>query len=176
MRKAKLSFDLFAQQHGNDGLSTGAQKPEHLSQTTMCMRISSKNNIVRGLHRSISRRPPSPQAKGFGLRVSTGTQGSAILLRKQVSQASIPRLSAPASHHLPLYQDNGYAHILKGYFYTNLGGTLTLAEANSCPCRAAHFELRSFHDSGAWPHEPLNFSVFVFAFASLYLGLSQDVE
>jgi hypothetical protein len=26
------------------------------------------------------------------------------------------------------------------------------------------------------PHEPLNYSVFVFAFASLYLGLSQDVE
>src|SRR6478672_5689753 len=66
MRKAKLSFDLCAQQHGNDGLSTGAQKPEHLSQTTMCMRISSKNNIVRRLNRSISRTPPSPQANGFG--------------------------------------------------------------------------------------------------------------
>jgi uncharacterized membrane protein YphA (DoxX/SURF4 family) len=26
------------------------------------------------------------------------------------------------------------------------------------------------------PHEPLNYSVFAFAFASLYLGLSQDVE
>jgi hypothetical protein len=52
----------------------------------------------------------------------------------------------------------------------------TLAEAYSCPCRAAHFELRSFHDSRAWAHEPLNYSVFVFAFASLYLGLSQDVE
>jgi len=26
------------------------------------------------------------------------------------------------------------------------------------------------------PHEPLNYSVFGFAFASLYLGLSQDVE
>jgi hypothetical protein len=26
------------------------------------------------------------------------------------------------------------------------------------------------------PHEPLNYYVFVFAFASLYLGLSQDVE
>jgi uncharacterized membrane protein YphA (DoxX/SURF4 family) len=26
------------------------------------------------------------------------------------------------------------------------------------------------------PHEPLNYSVFVCAFASLYLGLSQDVE
>jgi hypothetical protein len=26
------------------------------------------------------------------------------------------------------------------------------------------------------PHEPLNYSVFVFAFASLYLGLFQDVE
>ena len=51
------------------------------------MRISSKNNIVRGLNRSISRRPPSPQAKSFGLRVSTGTQGCAILLRKQVCGA-----------------------------------------------------------------------------------------
>ena len=90
--KAKLSFDLCAQQHGNDGLSTGAQKPEHLSQTTMCMRISSKNNIVRGLNRSISRTPPSPQANGFGLRVSTGTQGSAILLQKQVSKASIAKI------------------------------------------------------------------------------------
>ena len=36
--------------------STGAQKPQYLSQTTMCMRISSKNNVVRGLIRSISRR------------------------------------------------------------------------------------------------------------------------
>ena len=52
----------------------------------------------------------------------------------------------------------------------------TLAETYSCPCYAAHFEPRSFHDSRAWPHEPLNYSVFVFAFASLYLGLSQDVE
>src|SRR4051812_8258182 len=31
----------------------------------------------------------------------------------------------------------------------------TLAEAYSCPCRAAHFELRSFHDSGAWPPRTL---------------------
>ena len=97
-----------------------------LSQTTMCMRISSKNNIVRGLNRSISRRPPSPQAKGFGLRVSTGTQGSAILLRKQVSKGvhrqdcrlqSLPPFTA-------LSRQGGYAHILKGYFYTNLCGTL----------------------------------------------------
>src|SRR6476660_5392567 len=27
----------------------------------------------------------------------------------------------------------------------------TLAEAHSCPCRAAHFELRSFHDSAGPP-------------------------
>ena len=33
----------------------------------------------------------------------------------------------------------------------------TLAEAYSCPCRAAHFELRSFHDSGAWPPRTLEF-------------------
>ena len=31
----------------------------------------------------------------------------------------------------------------------------TLAEAYSCPCRVAHFELRSFHDSGAWPPRTL---------------------
>jgi hypothetical protein len=125
MRKAKLSFDLFVQQHGNDGLSTGAQKPEHLSQTTMCMRISSKNNIVRGLHHSISRRSPSPQAKGFGLRVSTGTQGSAILLRKQSQKVAIAKIVGSS---LPpftaLSRQGGYAHILKGYFYTNVGGTL----------------------------------------------------
>ena len=52
----------------------------------------------------------------------------------------------------------------------------TLAEAYSCPCRAAHFELRSSMTVVLGPHEPLNYSVFVFAFASLYLGLSQDVE
>ena len=127
MRKAKLSFDLFAQQHGNDGLSTGAQKPEHLSQTTMCMRVSSKNNIVRGLNRSISRRPPSPQAKGFGLRVSTflpapkGPPSSCESSSQKVSIAKIVGFSLPPF--TALSRQGGYAHILKGYFYTNLGGT-----------------------------------------------------
>jgi hypothetical protein len=36
------------------------------------------------------------------LRVSTGTQGSAILLQKQVSKASIAKI---VGDHLPLYQD-----------------------------------------------------------------------
>jgi hypothetical protein len=60
MRKTKLSFDLFARQHCNDGLFA-----------------------------RFYRHP-----------------GSAILLQKQVSKASIaPRLSGHAAHYLPLYQD-----------------------------------------------------------------------
>src|ERR1700674_2394847 len=92
----------------------------------MCMRISSKNNIVRGLNRSISRTPPSPQAKGFGLRVSTGTQGyppSSCESRSQ--RRPSPRLSASRGPpFIALSRQGGYAHTLKGYFYTNLGGTL----------------------------------------------------
>jgi hypothetical protein len=58
--KAKLSFDLFAQQHGNDGLFAG-----------------------------FYRHP-----------------GSAILLQKQVSKASIAKIvGVSLPHHLPLYQD-----------------------------------------------------------------------
>ena len=51
--------------------------------------------------------------------------GSAILLQKQVSKASIAKIVGIS---LPpftaLSRQGGYAHILKGYFYTNLGGTL----------------------------------------------------
>jgi hypothetical protein len=50
----------------------------------------------------------------------------------------------------------------------------TLLQLVSLP--RAHFELRSSMTVVLGPHEPLNYSVFVFAFASLYLGLSQDVE
>jgi hypothetical protein len=79
MRKTKLSFDLFAQQHGNDGLFA-----------------------------RFYRHP-----------------GSAILLQKQVSKASIAKIVGVS---LPpftaLSRQGGYAHTLKGYFYTNLGGTL----------------------------------------------------
>ena len=78
MRKTKLSFDLFAQQHGNDGLFA-----------------------------RFYRHP-----------------GSAILLQKQVSKASIAKIVGVS---LPpftaLSRQGGYAHTLKGYFYTNLGGT-----------------------------------------------------
>jgi hypothetical protein len=42
--------------------------------------------------------------------------------------------------------------------------------------RLAHPRLTSRLVRILAPHEPLNYSVFVFAFASLYLGLSQDVE
>src|ERR1700758_3107892 len=60
------------------------------------------------------------------LRVSTGSQGSAILLQKQVSKASIAKIVGVS---LPpftaLSRQGGYAHTLKGYFYTNLGGTLS---------------------------------------------------
>ncbi len=59
MRKTKLSFDLFAQQHGNDGLFA-----------------------------RFYRHP-----------------GSAILLQSRSQRRPSPRLSASASHHLPLYQD-----------------------------------------------------------------------
>ena len=54
--------------------------------------------------------------------------GSAILLQKQVSKASIAKIVGIS---LPpftaLSRQGGYAHILKGYFYTNLGGTLIRA-------------------------------------------------
>jgi hypothetical protein len=79
MRKTKLSFDLFARQHGNDGLFA-----------------------------RFYRHP-----------------GSAILLQKQVSKASIAKIVGVS---LPpftaLSRQGGYAHTLKGYFHTNLGGTL----------------------------------------------------
>ena len=86
MRKAKLSFDLFAQQHGNDGL------------------------FARFYRHS----------------------GSAILLQKQVSKASIAKIVGVS---LPpftaLSRQGGYAHTLKGYFYTNLGETLALRVAEA---------------------------------------------
>ena len=44
----------------------------------------------------------------------------------------------------------------------------TLAEAYSCPCRAAHFELRSFHDSGAWPPRTLELLRLLFLHSLLY--------
>jgi hypothetical protein len=79
MRKTKLSFNLFAQQHGNDGLFA-----------------------------RFYRQP-----------------GSAILLQKQVSKASIAKIVGVS---LPpftaLSRKGGYAHTLKGYFYINLGGSL----------------------------------------------------
>jgi hypothetical protein len=56
------------------------------------------------------------------LRVSTGSR-SAILLQKPVSKASIAKIvcvSLPPS--VALSRQGGYAHTLKGYFYTNLGG------------------------------------------------------
>jgi hypothetical protein len=56
MRKTKLSFDLFARQHGNDGL------------------------FVRFYRHS----------------------GSAILLQKQVSKASIAKIVGVSLHHIPL--------------------------------------------------------------------------
>jgi hypothetical protein len=57
--------------------------------------------------------------------------GSAILLQKQVfSKASIAKIVGVS---LPLFtalsRQGGYAHTLKGYFYTNLGGPYILALA-----------------------------------------------
>ena len=52
---------------------------------------------------------------------------SAILLQKPVSKASIAKIvcvSLPPS--AALSRQGGYAHTLKGYFYTNLGGTLSV--------------------------------------------------
>src|SRR5208282_149203 len=86
MRTTKLSFDLFARQHGNDGLFA-----------------------------RFYRHP-----------------GSAILLQKQVSKASIAKIVGVS---LPpftaLSRQGGYAHTLKGYFYTNLGGTLGAGSASA---------------------------------------------
>ena len=75
--------------------------------------------------------------------------GFAILLQKQVSKASIAKIGGVS---LPpftaLSRQGGYAHTLKlkGYFYTNLGGTLYQAslrrwEGNGILCSTA---LRSF--------------------------------
>ena len=92
MRKTKLSFDLFARQHGNDGLFT-----------------------------RFYRHP-----------------GPAILLQKQVSKASIAKIVgvSPLAF-TALSRQGGYAHTLKGYFYTNLGGTLLSdnkqAKITKCP-------------------------------------------
>jgi hypothetical protein len=51
---------------------------------------------------------------------------SAILLQKHVSKASIAEIVGGS---LPpftaLSRQGGYAHTIKGYFYTNLGGTLS---------------------------------------------------
>ena len=58
--------------------------------------------------------------------------GSAILLQKQVSKASIAKIvGASLPPFTALSRQGGSAHTLKGYFYTNLGGTI------SNPCRAA---------------------------------------
>jgi hypothetical protein len=82
MRKTKLSFDLFARQHGNDGLFA-----------------------------CFYRHP-----------------GSAILLQKQASKASIVKIVGVS---LPPFtassRQGGYTHTLKGYFCANLGGTLKRA-------------------------------------------------
>ena len=81
MRKAKLSFNLFAQQHGNDGL------------------------FARFYRHPGSGHPP----------------------QRQVSKAPIAKIAGGS---LPpftaLSRQGGYAHTLKGYFYTNLGGTLSV--------------------------------------------------
>ena len=80
MRKTKLSFDLFARQHGNDGL------------------------FVRFYRHS----------------------GSAILPQKQVSKASIAKIVGVSLPPFTALSWQGvYAHTLKGYFHTNLGGTLS---------------------------------------------------
>jgi DNA invertase Pin-like site-specific DNA recombinase len=48
-----------------------------------------------------------------------------LLLQKQVSKASIAKMSASRDPPFTaLSRRGGYAHILKGYFYTNLVGTL----------------------------------------------------
>jgi hypothetical protein len=78
MRKTKLSFDLFAQQHGNDGLFA-----------------------------RFYRHP-----------------GSAILLQKQVSKASIAKIVGISLPPFTALSRQGGYDTLKGYFYTNLGGTL----------------------------------------------------
>jgi hypothetical protein len=50
-----------------------------------------------------------------------------LLLQKQVSKASIAKIvgvTRPTIHRF--IKTSGYAHILKGYFYTNLVGTPTI--------------------------------------------------
>jgi hypothetical protein len=88
MRKTKLSFDLFAQQHGNDGIFA----------------------------RFYIRHPES-----------------AILLQKQVSKVSAEIVGGSLPPFTALSRQGGYAHTIKGYFYTNLGGTLAWASCRRGP-------------------------------------------
>jgi hypothetical protein len=63
-----------------------------------------------------------------------------IILARQLNSResrAVYDSSAVRHHHLPLYQDKVvYAHILKGYFYTNLVGTLNKLKPLKCAVRA----------------------------------------
>ena len=86
----------------------------------------SSPNIVRWLNRSISRRPPSPQAQGFRfarfyrhprVRHPPAKAGLKGVHRQDCRRQAAPPFTA-------LSRQGGYTNIVKGYFYTNLVGTL----------------------------------------------------
>ena len=90
------------------------------------------------------------------LRVSTGTQGPPSSA-KAVSKAPIAKIAGGS---LPpftaLSRQGGYAHTLKGYFYTNLGGTLlTEVFGQMWPIRGLRFKYSAtlrISDEFAGPH------------------------
>ena len=113
MRKTKLSFDLFAQQHGNDGLF--ARFYRHLpapfleSGSQFYPNMAGKNEVypdlIQGqkIKAKTVRHPPA----------KAGLKG----VHRQDCRRQPPTIIA-------LSRQDSYAHTLKEYFYTNLGGTL----------------------------------------------------
>ncbi len=94
MRKTKLSFDLFAQQHGNDGLFArfyGTFQPRSLSRghSFEVSKYDGKNEVYPDL------------IQGQKIKAKR----SAILLQKQVSKASIAKIVGVSLPPLSLYQD-----------------------------------------------------------------------
>ena len=113
MRKTKLSFDLFAQQHGNDGLFARFYRrlPARSLSRGHSFEVSKydgKNEVYPDLiqgQKIKAKTVPHPPAKA-------GLKG----VHRQDCRRQPPTIIA-------LSRQDSYAHTLKGYFYTNLGGS-----------------------------------------------------
>ena len=114
MRKTKLSFDLFAQQHGNDGLF--ARFYRHLPARSLSRghsfevsKYDGKNEVYPDL------------IQGQKIKAKTVRHPPAKAGLKGVHRQDCRRQPPTI---IVLSRQDSYAHTLKGYFYTNLGGTL----------------------------------------------------